>query len=324
MVFRFYPSHAGYDSSVTIKEIYSDDIKEFEKIAKSIPKTIKTFVKEAKISANAAQINVIQRLFLGICLADSFKFRKGDIVLTLKIAQFARSKFESDENCPNDGFSFFETVRETKQTPTMETLVGVLFCDSICTNDNHENAQCDQESVEKHIPKKRVAFRSIVPTATGHDRLFRTNSLAANHMAIDIISAKKILFDSCLEQIKSALRETFRTNSFEEAFMKKCGFESLEALTVDISFTESDLQYFLEAESHKVLKASIVCYCSNETKSATATGYFRANSKWVSLTSENISTLVSKELATCWNIGNLKRHLVSHRKKFEASCKFPL
>lgn len=104
--------------------------------------------------------------------------------------------------------------------------------------------------------------------------------------------------------------------------MKKCGFESLEALTVDVTFIEGDLQRFLRAKNEKSIKASIVCYCGDETKSATASGYFRANNRWFSLNSENISSLLSKELATCWNVGNFKRHLTSHRKKFEALGKF--
>lgn len=103
--------------------------------------------------------------------------------------------------------------------------------------------------------------------------------------------------------------------------MKKCGFESLEALTMDVTFIESDLQRFLQEPNGKGIKASIICYCGDENKSAT--GYFRANSKWISLNSENITSLLSKELATCWNVGNFKRHLNSHRKKFEAVGKFP-
>lgn len=319
----FNSSHAGYDSSVTIKGIQCDDFKEFERIAQSIPKTIKTFIKEAKITANAEQINTIQRLFLGFCSADSFKFRKGDVVLTLEIAQFVRSKFECAKNSTRDGFSFFETGRVLQQrTPTVKTLVGELFCDKASTTDNQDNIN-KKACGRGKVSTKHVGPKSIVPTAyTNQGSSSSTDSMAANREVIDMISAKSILIDSCSQQVKSALRETFRTNSFEETFMNKCGFESLAALTVDINFDESDLQCYLGAGNDKSLKAIIACYCGDETKPATAAAYFRANSTWSSLTPENISSQSSMELAKCWNIGNFKRHLKSHKKKFETSCKF--
>lgn len=238
----------------------------------------------------------------------------------LEIAQFVRSKFACAENDPKDGFAIFDTAHEMKLTPNMKTLVGVLFCDSVCTNDNQEN--CPKENGRAR--KKCVVSRSIGPTERpDRNSSSRTVIPAAIRETIDIIVAKKVLIDSCLEQIKSVLREIFRSNSFEEEFMKKCGFESLEAFTVDVTFIESDLQHFLRAQNEKGIKASIVCYCGDETKSATATCYFRANSKWFSLNSENISLLLSNELATCWNVVNFKRHLNSHRKKIEALGNFP-
>lgn len=152
-----------------IKELKSNDLEEFEIIAKSIPKIIKAFIKETKIPSNVAQINMIQRFFLGICSAESFKFRKGDIVLTLEIAQFVRSKFACAEN--PDGFSFFENADEMNITPHIKTIVGVLFCDSTYTKDNQENSTKENG----RDPRKSVLLKSIEPTARpNHDSSSRT------------------------------------------------------------------------------------------------------------------------------------------------------
>lgn len=188
-------------------------MKELEKIAESIPKTIKTFIREAKISANVAQINVIQRLFLGICSADSFKFRKGDIVLVLEIAQFVRSKFACDEKYPKDGFSFFKTGDAMKLTPNMKTLVGVLFCDSTCTIDDQEIDPKENGSA----PKKCVGSTSIGTKAgMHHDSSSRTDFSVENSEAIYLLrghfSARVVWSESRASCVKFSVRALSKKN----------------------------------------------------------------------------------------------------------------
>lgn len=258
-------------------------------------------------------MNKIHRLFVGIYTPDSFNFRKGDIVLILEVASFVRSKYECNGCTVHE---FFSQINDAvKRTPTVRTLIGELFCDDICTIQtavesrfSQNSSGSEEEAVENQSPAQSV--HSINENALDPNSLPKVK---------DAIFAKKILVESCLEQIKSVLREFFQKNSDEEAFMVKCGFATLDELIIDIKFDESELQYFLTAENDKQLKASINCYCSDATKPSKATLYFRANYRWSSMTPGNIPTGVSKELAKSWNIGNFKRHLTSHKKKFEAS-----
>lgn len=288
---------------------------------KSVPNTIKNFIKDGRISVNATQLNKIYRLFVGIYTPESFTFRKGDIVLILEVANFVRSKFECNDCTVHE---FFSQINDAmKRTPTVRTLIGELFCDDICTIQaarQRAHHVPDLEAVESRSSQnssvseaEAVESRSLAQSIhSNNENALDSNSLPKMK---DPIFAKKILVESCLEQIKSLFRRFFQENSDEKAFMVKCGFASLDELSIDIKFDENELQCFLTAENDKQLKASVDCYCSDATKQSKATLYFRANYRWSSITPENIPTGASKELAKSWNIGNFKRHLTSHKNK---------
>lgn len=139
---------------------------------------------------------------------------------------------------------------------------------------------------------------------------------SASNVRIDSDSAKQVLIESCVQQIKRTISRS-SNRAIEESYIKKLGFASLEALTVDIRFDENFMQRVLQAKIGDTPAASLVCYCSDPSKPITYNVTFRVSSVWSTYIAGKCQEIAANDLATSWNIGNYKRHIILHQKKSE-------
>lgn len=300
-------SFAGYDGAITLKELEARDLIDLQNFAKTIPDLISTYCKDRRITLDDNQTNGIRRLFLGLYASDAskFQFHKGEAVLILQVSNFVKRKVTRENG--EDNFSFFSNNDcEEKQSSTTKTHVGVLFGEEVCETKKKRRGiqQAEKKSRIQCLEKGRINFTS----ANESDNL--TADVIVNE---DLASITKVLIECCSKQVKRFLAVHCNANIEETNFMTKCGIESLEDFTLNVSLSEINLKNLPEMKTNNNIAASIMCYCRKQN--ATAAVYFRGKNNWMDTIKSAVNhSHAVNELQTCWSINNFKRHIISHKK----------
>lgn len=111
----------GFDSTITLKKLTSDNIASIEKAASDIPNKIRNFIELMKLNVHEKLIDDVNELMLGptsqqVVSNAPFKFSTEDHVLISAIIELLKSNYSRLFQIPN-----------STPSNTMITFIGEIF-----------------------------------------------------------------------------------------------------------------------------------------------------------------------------------------------------